>query len=86
VFSGLFIAEEVDGVRDRASGDTTVVDVQTLLEVFFEHVPEIYSLMKPVKSRTTLLKKRIIRISELSDVRLKEFCLFKRSDLCYQIL
>ena len=35
VFSGVFIAEEVDGVRNKGSGDSMVVDVQTLLEVFF---------------------------------------------------
>jgi hypothetical protein len=34
VFSGVFIAEEVDGAGDKGSGDTTTVDVQTLLEVF----------------------------------------------------
>jgi hypothetical protein len=33
VFSGVFIAEEVDGVGNKGSGDTTAVDVQTLLEV-----------------------------------------------------
>jgi hypothetical protein len=41
VFSGDFIAEEVDRGEDKGSGDTTTVDVQTLLEAFFEHVPEI---------------------------------------------
>jgi hypothetical protein len=40
VFPGVFIAEEV-GVGGRRSGDTTAVDVQTLLEAFFEHVPEL---------------------------------------------
>jgi hypothetical protein len=34
LFSGVFIAEEVDGVGDTGSGDTTTVDVQTLLEAF----------------------------------------------------
>ena len=34
MFSGVFIAEEVDGVGDKGSGDTTVVDVQTVLEAF----------------------------------------------------
>jgi hypothetical protein len=41
VFSGVFTADEVDRARDKGSGDTTTVDVQTLLEAFFEHVPEI---------------------------------------------
>ena len=32
MFSGDFTAKEVDGVGDKRSGDTTTVDVQTLLE------------------------------------------------------
>jgi hypothetical protein len=35
VFFGIFTAEEFDGVGDNGSGDTTIVDVQTLLEAFF---------------------------------------------------
>jgi len=34
VFSGVFIAEDVGGVGDKGSGDTTMVDVQTPLEAF----------------------------------------------------
>jgi hypothetical protein len=34
VFSGLFAFFEVDGVGDNGSGNTTTVDVQTLLEAF----------------------------------------------------
>jgi hypothetical protein len=34
VSSGIFIAEEVDEVGDKASGGTTPVHVQTLLEAF----------------------------------------------------
>jgi len=34
VFSGVFRAEEDDEVGDRRSGDSTMVDVQTLLEAF----------------------------------------------------
>jgi hypothetical protein len=34
VFCEIFIAEEVDGVGDNRSGDTTTVDAQTLLEAF----------------------------------------------------
>jgi hypothetical protein len=41
VFSGIFRAEEVDGVGDKRSGDTTTVDVQTHLGLF-QHVPEIW--------------------------------------------
>jgi hypothetical protein len=32
MFSGVFVAEEVDGLGDKRSRDTTIVDVQTLLE------------------------------------------------------
>jgi hypothetical protein len=46
VISGVFIAEEVDGVRGKGSGYTMAVDVQTVLEGFFKHVPEIFSLMR----------------------------------------
>jgi len=34
MFSGVSTAEEIDIVGDQGSGDTTTVDVQTLLEVF----------------------------------------------------
>jgi hypothetical protein len=34
VFSGAFIAEEVDRIGDKGSGDTTMVYVQILLEAF----------------------------------------------------
>jgi hypothetical protein len=34
IFSGFFIAEEVDGVGDKGSRDITTVDVQTLLRLF----------------------------------------------------
>ena len=30
------VAEEVDGVGDKGSGDTIMVDVETLFEAFFE--------------------------------------------------
>ena len=33
--SGVFIAEKVDGLGYKGSGETTVVDVQALLEAFF---------------------------------------------------
>jgi len=36
VFSAVVFAEEVN-VGDEESGDTTTVDVQALLEAFFEH-------------------------------------------------
>jgi hypothetical protein len=34
LFSAVFIAQEVDGVRDKGSGDITTFNVQTLLEAF----------------------------------------------------
>ena len=34
--SGVFTGEEIDGVGDTGSRDTTTVDVQTLLKVFLE--------------------------------------------------
>jgi hypothetical protein len=33
-----FITEDVDGIGNIASGDTTAVDIQILLEVFL-HIP-----------------------------------------------
>jgi hypothetical protein len=35
--SGVFIAEDVDGVEEKGSGDTTTIDVQTLLVAFLEN-------------------------------------------------
>ena len=35
-FSGVFIAEAVDGVGDKRSGDNTMVDVQILFEAFLK--------------------------------------------------
>ena len=34
MFSGIFIAKEVDGVGDMGSGDPTAIEVQTLLGAF----------------------------------------------------
>jgi hypothetical protein len=45
VYSGVFIVE-VDGIGDKQSGDTKKVNVQMLIEVFFEHVPMPVSLTK----------------------------------------
>jgi hypothetical protein len=39
VFSGVFIAEEVHGVRDKGSGDTTAVDAQKLMNEFSNMSP-----------------------------------------------
>jgi hypothetical protein len=34
VVSEVFIAEVLDGLRDKRSGNTTMVDVETLMETF----------------------------------------------------
>jgi hypothetical protein len=39
VFSGVFIAQKVDGVGGNGSEDTTMFDVQTLLEAFLNMSP-----------------------------------------------
>jgi len=41
VFSGVFVAGEVDGIGNKGSGDTTVADAQKILEALMEHVPEM---------------------------------------------
>jgi hypothetical protein len=35
-FSKVFIAEEVNGVRDKGPGDTTMVDADALLKAFLD--------------------------------------------------
>jgi len=40
VFYGVFISEEVNGVAHKGPVDTTMVNVQTILLSFFEHVSE----------------------------------------------
>jgi hypothetical protein len=41
VFSGTFIAGKVDEEGEKGSGDTMMIDIQTPLEAFVEHIPEI---------------------------------------------
>jgi len=41
LLSRVFIAEDIDGVRDKRSGNTKMVDIQAFLQSFFEHVPDI---------------------------------------------
>ena len=43
--SGDFITEVVDGVRYKGPGDSTMIDTETLLEVFFGGLPglELFS-------------------------------------------
>jgi hypothetical protein len=69
VFSEVFIAEEVDGVGEKGSGDTTMVDIQTLLEAFlnmslkYACFSKAFFLIKSNTSglQTTLLKCQVIR-------------------------
>jgi hypothetical protein len=68
------MAEEVDRVGERkGSGDTTTVDVQTLVEVFLNmslktdyfNEKSFFLLNSKISSlKTTLLKCQIIRISK----------------------
>jgi hypothetical protein len=44
VFTGVFVAEEVDAVRDKGSGDKTMVDMQRLLVAFLNVINVIVSL------------------------------------------
>jgi hypothetical protein len=83
VFSGVSIAKEIDGVGDKGSGQTRIVDVQQTLfgaimnmslrsacfadEISFMGKKQNYGL-------GSTLKCWIIRSSKLWDVRLKEFC------------
>jgi hypothetical protein len=78
--SGVFIAEELDGVWDWARTATVMYRCSWLS---FQHVPEIclykiwsFLLLKSKLSHfgTTLLNYQIIMISDLSDVGLKAFC------------
>jgi hypothetical protein len=35
LFPVIFVVEQIDGVGDKELGDTTTVDIQALLEAFF---------------------------------------------------
>jgi len=60
-----FHSWRLDGVRDMGSGGTTVVDVKTLLEAFFEEFLDSWTIFCNCQS---------IMISGVSASRLKEFC------------
>ena len=80
MFCWVFIAEEIDGVGDKGLGDTTTVDVHILLEDFVN----IYLRSACFTDEPFSSKKQNFHswansiqgpeISELSDIRLKEFC------------
>jgi hypothetical protein len=77
VFSGVFIAEEVEGAGDKES-EGTMVDVQTLFEAFLNMSKRSARLIHeafPGKKQNlhTLLKCQTIRVSKSLNVRLKEF-------------
>jgi hypothetical protein len=82
MFSGVFIADEVYSVRDKGSGDTTMVDWQNYLEAFlnmFLRAACFTDTLCSGKSRTfspeaALLTYHIISTLGLVEVRLKEFC------------
>jgi hypothetical protein len=69
VFSGVFIAEGVDGIGDQVSGDSTALDIQTLLEVFFKRVPEV-CLIHCRKMSSLLLKSKTSGLRSTSVSRL----------------
>jgi hypothetical protein len=80
LFPGVYLAEEVDGLGDKGSGNITIFDLQTLLEEFLgmslrsacsvygnflvEHALQFWDHSAQVW---------IIRISEILNVGLKEF-------------
>jgi hypothetical protein len=59
VFSGVFTAEEVDGLWDYGTGDTIKVDIQTLVMAFVNTSPvSVHRTAKTfslVKSKTSSL-------------------------------
>jgi len=74
----LHIAEEFDAAGDKWSGCNRATEVQTFMEAFLDMSMISASLMKLIMKTsglgTTVQKCQIIRMSELSDARLKEFC------------
>lgn len=84
--SEVFIAEQVDGVGDNGSGETTMVNVRTLLEAFLNlsqrsvsFIDEAFFLVgsKTSSLGTVLLKCQIVRISRLLDVWVKGlYCIY----------
>jgi len=78
VLTGVLIAAEVNGIGDQKPGDTTTVDVQTLLEAS-EHILEIYLSKTFLVKRTeeyvqiNYLKCWTIRSAIISGARFKEF-------------
>jgi hypothetical protein len=81
VFSGVFIVVEVYRVRDKGSGDTTMVDGKNFLEAFLNISLRSACFTDPLCSgkkqifspETALLTNHIIRTLGIVEVRLKKF-------------
>jgi hypothetical protein len=67
VFYGVFVAENICGVGDKGSGDIIMVYLQMLLEVFFEHDPDICLFLSLnlflVKSKTSTFRTTLLSAS-----------------------
>jgi hypothetical protein len=82
VFSGVYVAYECDEVGDMGSENITTVDVQILLETFLNMPLRSACFIgeaphqggNKVLGLGTNVECQIIRICELSDTGLKEFC------------
>jgi hypothetical protein len=75
MFSGVFIAEEVDGIWDQGTGDITTVDVQTVLVAFFS--------MSPISAHRTAKAFPLVRSKTSSlgtTARLSGFLNYQTSD------
>ena len=80
MFPSVFIAEEVDGLGDMGSGDTTAVYIQILLDVFLHTSLISDSLMKLFSGKSKIpvlgavvLMCQIFKICELYYSGLMEF-------------
>ena len=69
---GVYVAKEVDAVENKGSGNTTLVDLQTLLEAFLNvslrsacFSDEVFFMVKDNKTFSFGTTLRVIRISKL---------------------
>jgi hypothetical protein len=80
VSSAVFIAQEVDGVEDKGSGDTTKVDVQTHLEALSNmslisvSLQKLFSGKKQDSQSCDSSPLAPDNDFQVSNVGLKEFC------------
>jgi hypothetical protein len=70
MFSGVFVGD-AGGVRDKWSGNTKIVGVQTILEAFFNTSVRSARFVDEAK---LLLSGLLSSSVELSDGRLNKFC------------